>query len=534
MTNLPLLRVEHLDVSFIHGETSQTILSDVGFTIQAGETFALVGESGSGKSVTAHSLLKLLPYPVASHSAASRIYLREQELLGLSEAQMTKIRGKKIGMIFQEPMTALNPLHTVEQQIGEVIAQHQGLRGKALQQAVIAQLERVQLPSAQGKLKAYPHQLSGGQRQRVMIAMALANEPDLLIADEPTTALDVTVQKQILDLLKQLQQELNMALLIITHDLGVVRYLADKVAVMQSGKLVEQGSCDDIFYRPQADYTRKLLASEPSGAPLALAPVQTQAVIMAARDVSVRFPLRTSFWGKPTQCLTALDQLSVAIYRGQTLGVVGESGSGKSTLAMTLLRLQAATGSIQYHSQELQGVKQSSLTAFRQKVQVVFQDPFASLSPRMTVQQIIAEGLCVHTQQSAAEIDQAVVQAMLDVGLEPEMRHRYPHAFSGGQRQRISIARALVLKPELIFLDEPTSALDRAVQVQVLDLLRNLQQKYHLTYVFISHDLSVIKAISHHVAVMKQGKIVEYGTAEQIFANPAEPYTRELLAASLR
>jgi microcin C transport system ATP-binding protein len=434
-------------------------------------------------------------------------------------------------MIFQEPMTALNPLHSVEKQIGEVIALHRGLRGKLLQQAVIAQLERVQLPNALGKLKAYPHQLSGGQRQRVMIAMALANEPELLIADEPTTALDVTVQKQILELLKKLQQELNMALLLITHDLGVVRHFADKVAVMQAGNLVEQGSCEAIFYRPQAHYTRTLLASEPRGVPVASVGARTAA--MTAKDVSVRFPLSTSFWGAPKHCLTALDNINLAIYSGQTLGVVGESGSGKSTLAMALLRLQAATGSIQFQAQELQGVPQSSLKAFRQKVQVVFQDPFASLSPRLTVQQIIAEGLQVHTQQAAAEIDQAVVQAMLDVGLEPDARHRYPHEFSGGQRQRISIARALVLKPEIIFLDEPTSALDRAVQVQVLDVLRALQQKYQLTYVFISHDLNIIKTISHHVAVMKQGKIVEYGTTEKIFTNPAEPYTQELLAASL-
>lgn len=531
MINMPFLRVENLDVSFINGEKTQKVLDNVSFSINSGETFALVGESGSGKSITAHSILKLLPYPAALHSSASRIYLHDQELLVLSESQMTKIRGKKIGMIFQEPMTALNPLHTVEKQIGEVISLHRGLRGVALQQEVIAQLERVQLPNALGKLQAYPHQLSGGQRQRVMIAMALANEPELLIADEPTTALDVTVQKQILVLLKKLQEELKMAMLLITHDLGVVRHFADRLAVMQSGKIVEQGTVSEVFQRPQAQYTRTLLDSEPSGEPIK--PFNELSAVIDVKNLLVRFPLNKPFFGKPTRFLTALDNINLAIYKGKTLGVVGESGSGKSTLAMALLRLQASSGSIQFKSKELQGVKQASLKEFRQKVQVVFQDPFASLSPRMTVQQIIAEGLQVHTKNSPEKIDLAVVKAMEDVGLDPDFRHRYPHEFSGGQRQRISIARALVLHPEVIFLDEPTSALDRAVQAQVLNLLRDLQKKYDLTYVFISHDLKIIKTISHYVAVMKDGKIVEYGEATKVFSNPCQGYTQELLKASL-
>lgn len=531
MTTAPLLKVEQLNISFTNGEKTQHLVKDINFSINTGETFALVGESGSGKSITAHSILKLLPYPAASHSADSRIYLGDQELLGLPEAQMRKVRGKKIGMIFQEPMTALNPLHTVEQQLGEVIALHRGLRGNVLQQEVIAQLDRVQLPNALGKLNAYPHQLSGGQRQRVMIAMALANEPELLIADEPTTALDVTVQKQILILLKELQQELGMAMLLITHDFGVVHYLSDKVAVMQAGKIVEQGISNDIFCNPKAQYTRTLLESESSGAPITTS--EEQSVVMEAKNLNVQFPLNKPLFGKPTRFLTALDNINLAIFKGKTLGVVGESGSGKSTLAMTLLRLQSATGSIRFKTQELQGVKQSSLQEFRQKVQVVFQDPFASLSPRMTIQQIIAEGVSIHTKKSPVEIEQMVIKGMEDVGLDPAFRHRYPHEFSGGQRQRISIARALVLSPEVIFLDEPTSALDRAVQIQILDLLRGLQEKYYLTYVFISHDLKVIKSISHYVAVMKKGKIIEYGEANEIFTNPIQDYTKELLSATL-
>jgi microcin C transport system ATP-binding protein len=530
MTSGPLLSVEQLKVSFTHDTKQQAVVDGVSFSIAAGETFALVGESGSGKSVTAHSILKLLP----SHAvigSESRIYLREQELLSLSEFQMNKVRGKKIGMIFQEPMTALNPLHTVEKQLGEVIGLHRGLRGETLHKEVLIQLERVQIAKAGEKLKAYPHQLSGGQRQRVMIAMALANEPELLIADEPTTALDVTVQKQIMLLLKRLQQEIKMGMLLITHDLGVVKHFADKVAVMQRGMIVEHGEGNQVLSHPKAQYTRELLNSEPNGIPVKSS--QSNEEIMCAKDLSVRFPLSNPLFGKTNRFLVAIDNINLSLFRGKTLGLVGESGSGKSTLAMALLRLQSSTGSIRFKTQELQGMKQKALRGFRQKVQVVFQDPFASLSPRMTVQDIIAEGLRVHTKMSEGEIEITVLKAIDDVGLDRNFQHRYPHEFSGGQRQRVAIARALVLRPEVVFLDEPTSALDRAVQVQILNLLRDLQDKYQLTYVFISHDLKVIKSISHYIVVMKAGKIIEHGEAAEIFSNPLQPYTKELLSATL-
>jgi microcin C transport system ATP-binding protein len=527
----PILRIEHLDVSFGYGEQARRVVTDVNFTLAKGETLALVGESGSGKSVTAHSILQLLPYPYASHSPGSCIDFHGQQLLGLPEKAMNSIRGKKIGMIFQEPMTALNPLHTVEKQLGEVIALHRGLRGAALQQEVIKQLERVRISQALNKLQAYPHQLSGGQRQRVMIAMALANQPDVLIADEPTTALDVTVQKQIMILLKELQQELGMAMLLITHDLGVVHHFSDRMAVMQAGKIVEQGSCADIFSQPQDNYTRRLLESEPTGS--AVAPPEHAETLLATQNLYVRFPLHKPLLRKPSKFLVAVENAQLSVRKGQTLGIVGESGSGKSTLALALLRLQSSEGSITLREKELQGLKQDSLRPLRRQMQIVFQDPFASLSPRMTVQQIIAEGLVVHTRMKRVEIDKAVIKSMEDVGLDPEIRHRYPHEFSGGQRQRIAIARALILNPEIIFLDEPTSALDRAVQVQVINLLRKLQEQYQLTYVFISHDLKVIRAISHEIAVMKSGKIVEYGPTEKIFTQPEQDYTRELLSATL-
>lgn len=527
----PILKIENLDVTFGHGVQSRRVVAQVNFALAKGETFALVGESGSGKSVTAHSILQLLPYPYASHSAESRVYFEGQNLLQLNESAMNKIRGKRIGMIFQEPMTALNPLHTVEKQIGEIIALHRGLRGDALRREVMHQLEQVRIPQALGKLNAYPHQLSGGQRQRVMIAMALANQPDLLIADEPTTALDVTVQKQIMILLKELQQEMGMTLLLITHDLGVVRHFSDRMAVMQNGKIVEQGPCEDIFSHPAEAYTRLLLESEPKGS--AIEPLENADTIMTADKLSVRFPLHKPLFRKPSQFLLAVDNVTLRITKGQTLGVVGESGSGKSTLAMALLRLLNAEGSIMFRGQSLLNLNQKALRPLRRQMQVVFQDPFASLSPRLTVQQIIAEGLVVHTRMSRAAIETAVIKSMEDVGLDPEFRHRYPHEFSGGQRQRIAIARALILNPEIIFLDEPTSALDRAVQVQVIDLLRELQQRYHLTFVFISHDLKVVRAISHQVAVMKNGKIVEQGSTEKIFTQPEQDYTQELLSATL-
>jgi len=531
MSETPLLSVHNLSVSFGGDAQGQTVVRDVSFSVQKGETLALVGESGSGKSVTAHSVMRLLPYPYAWHPSESQIQFGGQNLLKLDEQAMNHLRGNRIGMIFQEPMTALNPLHTVEKQIGEVLRLHRNLRGDSLRGAVLEQLERVRIPDPASKLKAYPHQLSGGQRQRVMIAMALANKPELLIADEPTTALDVTVQRQIMELLRELQRELGMAMLLITHDLGVVHHFSDRVAVMRRGELVEQNSREGLFANPQHEYTRHLLDSEPRGAPL---PADTAApVLLRADELTVKFPLEKPFFRAPRKFLTAVDAANIRVPQGTTLGIVGESGSGKSTLAMALLRLQNSTGGIVLNDQPIQGLSQSQLRPLRSRMQVVFQDPFASLSPRMTIQQIVAEGLEVHRQQKAVDSEAAVIKALQDVGIDPETRHRYPHEFSGGQRQRIAIARALVLNPELIFLDEPTSALDRAVQVQVIDLLRDLQARYQLSYVLISHDLKVIRALSHYVLVMRNGKIVESGTADKIMNEPQQAYTQELLAASL-
>lgn len=531
LTNYPLLQVEHLAVNFGRGEQAQTVVRDVEFTLEKGETLALVGESGSGKSVTAHAIMQLLPYPHAWHPVESRILFAGQNLLALGEREMNKLRGNRIGMIFQEPMTALNPLHTVEKQIGEVLRLHRDLRGDKLREAVLEQLHRVRIPDPASKLKAYPHQLSGGQRQRVMIAMALANKPELLIADEPTTALDVTVQRQIMELLRDLQRELGMAMLLITHDLGVVRHFSDRVAVMRRGELVEQSACEALFANPQHKYTRHLLDSEPRGEPL-LAETEAPSVLRA-EQLTVKFPLEKPFFRAPRKFLTAVDAANIRVVRGTTLGVVGESGSGKSTLAMALLRLQSSSGEIVLNDRPIQGLSQTQLRPLRSRMQVVFQDPFASLSPRMTVQQIVAEGLEIHTEKTPEEMEQAVINALEEVGIDPLTRHRYPHEFSGGQRQRIAIARALVLNPELIFLDEPTSALDRAVQVQVIDLLRDLQARYQLSYVLISHDLKVIRALSHYVLVMRNGKIVESGVAEKILHQPQQAYTQELLAASL-
>lgn len=527
----PLLEVNELAVNFGHGEKAQEVVRNLSYVVHPGETLALVGESGSGKSVTAHSVLKLLPYPQAWHPPESRIYFKGQELLSMSDKDMNRLRGNQIGMIFQEPMTALNPLHTVEKQISEALSLHRGLRGDALQHAVLEQLERVKIPAPKAKLKAYPHQLSGGQRQRVMIAMALANEPELLIADEPTTALDVTVQKQIMELLQELQRELGMAMLLITHDLGVVRHFSDRVAVMKQGEIVEQATCEHLFNQPQHPYTRSLLDSEPQGQAISLD--RTAPVILQSQNLTVRFPLHKPFLRRPSRFLTAVDSLDVTLQKGATLGVVGESGSGKSTLAMALLRLQASTGDILLRNSSIQGLSQGALRPLRRQVQAVFQDPFASLSPRMTVQQIVAEGLVVHTKDNPKKIEAAVIKGLRDVGLDPDARHRYPHEFSGGQRQRIAIARALVLNPEIIFLDEPTSALDRAVQVQVIDLLRDLQARYGLSYVLISHDLKVIRALSHDVIVMRSGKAVEFGPTQRLFDAPQEKYTQELLAATL-
>lgn len=526
----PLLSVQHLSISF--GETNPNrVVDDVSFCLDKGQTLALVGESGSGKSVTAHAIMRLLPYPLASHSSASEIIFSGESLLSLDEKSMNHIRGNRIGMIFQEPMTALNPLHTVEKQIGEVLRLHQQIAKENISEAVLEQLHRVQIPNPREKLNAYPHQLSGGQRQRVMIAMALANKPELLIADEPTTALDVTVQKEIMSLLKALQSELGMAMLLITHDLGVVRHYSDDVAVMRKGSLVENKPCHELFAQPEHDYTRFLLASEPQGEPVALS--NTTKTVLQGKSITVKFATEKPFLRAPRHFFTAVDNIDVLLREGATLGIVGESGSGKSTLAMALLRLQQSSGEIFLQGQSIHNLSQRELRPLRRRMQVVFQDPFASLSPRMTIEQIVSEGLRIHGVSKKEALESLVVKALQDVGLDPDTRHRYPHEFSGGQRQRIAIARALILNPEIIFLDEPTSALDRAVQVQVIDLLRDLQVRYKLSYVLISHDLKVIRALSHHVMVMQAGKVVESGPAEQVLDQPSQQYTQELLTASL-
>ncbi|MBC9250296.1 microcin ABC transporter ATP-binding protein [Pseudomonas alcaligenes] len=523
-----LIEVRDLAVEFCNGEQVQRVVEGVSFDIRKGETLALVGESGSGKSVTAHSILRLLPYPLARHPAGSIGYAGE-DLLKLGEARLRGIRGNRIAMVFQEPMTSLNPLHSIGKQIGEVLALHKGLTGKAATARIIELLELVGIPEPHKRLLALPHELSGGQRQRVMIAMALANEPELLIADEPTTALDVTVQLKILELLKELQARLGMALLLISHDLNLVRRIAHRVCVMQRGRIVEQASCDELFRAPQHPYTQELLGAEPSGEP-AVNPVG--APLLEVDDLRVWFPIKKGLLRRTVDHVKAVDGINFSLPQGQTLGIVGESGSGKSTLGLAILRLLGSQGAIRFQGQALNGLSQQAVRPLRRQMQVVFQDPFGSLSPRMSVGQIVGEGLHIHRMGSAAEQEQAVIDALVEVGLDPETRHRYPHEFSGGQRQRIAIARALVLKPALILLDEPTSALDRTVQRQVVELLRSLQAKYNLTYLFISHDLAVVRALSHQLMVMKQGKVVEQGSAETIFAAPQHTYTRQLLEAA--
>jgi microcin C transport system ATP-binding protein len=525
-----LLSVEQLSTVFQQGQQTIKAVADVSFSIQSGETLALVGESGSGKSVTAHSILRLLPYPKAQHPDG-RILYAGQDLLQASQQQMRGIRGNAISMIFQEPLTALNPLQTVEKQIAEVLELHRGLRGNALRSQVIELLEQVNIDNPEQRLNSYPHQLSGGQRQRVMIAMAIANEPRLLIADEPTTALDVTVQAQILELLKSIQKRTGMSILLITHDLSIVKRYANRVAVMQHGKLVEQSDCETLFHSPQHAYTQQLLAAEPQGEPVTRD--QAAAPIIHSEQLTVRFPLAKSWLFAKRQYFTAVDKARISIRAGETLGVVGESGSGKSTLAMALLKLIESDGDIAFDGQRIEHFSVRQMRPLRQSIQVVFQDPFGSLSPRMSITDIISEGLKVHQQLDQQNCEKRVVEVMTEVGLDPDIRHRYPHEFSGGQRQRIAIARAVILKPKLIILDEPTSALDRSVQIQVLDLLKSLQEKYRLAYLFISHDLKVVRSISHQLIVMKQGEIVEQGSGQAIFESPQHPYTQQLLAAAL-
>ncbi|NBF02982.1 dipeptide ABC transporter ATP-binding protein [Pseudomonas sp. Fl5BN2] len=528
MTQDNLIEVRDLAVEFVAGEHRQRVVEGISFDIKRGETLALVGESGSGKSVTAHSILRLLPYPLAQHPSGVINY-SGHDLLTLSEKSLRHIRGNRIAMIFQEPMTSLNPLHSIEKQINEVLGIHKGLSGKVATQRTLELLELVGIPEPHKRLKALPHELSGGQRQRVMIAMALANEPELLIADEPTTALDVTVQLKILELLKELQARLGMALLLISHDLNLVRRIAHRVCVMQKGCIVEQAACEDLFRAPQHPYTRELLAAEPSGLP---ATNEIGPPLLEVDNLKVWFPIKKGLLRSTVDHVKAVDGIHFSLPQGQTLGIVGESGSGKSTLGLAILRLIASQGGIRFEGQQLDALTQQQVRPLRREMQVVFQDPYGSLSPRMSVSQIVGEGLRIHKIGSEQEQEHAIIEALKEVGLDPETRHRYPHEFSGGQRQRIAIARALVLKPRLILLDEPTSALDRTVQRQVVELLRRLQSKYNLTYLFISHDLAVVKALSHQLMVIKHGQVVEQGDARSIFAVPQHPYTRQLLEAA--
>ena len=523
-----LIEVRDLAVEFVTLDRTQRVVEGVSFDIRKGETLALVGESGSGKSVTAHSILRLLPYPLARHPAGEIRYAGE-DLLKANEKRMRQIRGNRIAMVFQEPMTSLNPLHTVGTQINEVLQIHKGLRGKAASARTLELLELVGIPEPAKRIRAYPHELSGGQRQRVVIAMALANEPELLIADEPTTALDVTVQLKILELLKELQARLGMSLLLISHDLNLVRRIAHRVCVMQRGRVVEQASCEELFRNPQHPYTQELLAAEPSGDP---APAEPAPPLLEVKDLRVWFPVKKGLLRRTVDHIKAVDGVTFSLPKGQTLGIVGESGSGKSTLGLAILRLLSSRGEIRFQNQALESMSQRAVRPLRRQMQVVFQDPFGSLSPRMSVGQIVGEGLDIHGMGNAEEQAQAIIDALVEVGLDPESRHRYPHEFSGGQRQRIAIARALVLKPELILLDEPTSALDRTVQRQVVELLRSLQAKYNLTYLFISHDLAVVRALSHQMMVVRHGKVVEQGTARTIFAAPQHPYTQQLLESA--
>ena len=526
----PLLQLRDLGTRFNLPAGPVDAVKGASFEIERGQTLALVGESGSGKSVTALSILQLLPYPLAGHPAGS-IHFKGRELIGAGQEVLRDVRGDEISMIFQEPMTSLNPLHSVEKQINETLILHKGLSRGAARERTLELLKLVGIPDPAKRLSAYPHELSGGQRQRVMIAMALANEPDLLIADEPTTALDVTIQAQILKLLKDLQAEFGMALLLITHDLAIVRKMADTVCVMTGGEIVEQGPAQDIFERPQHGYTRRLLAAEPKGDPLKAPP--DAPVVMAGEDLKVYFPIKKGLLKRTVDYVRAVDGISVTVREGHTVGVVGESGSGKTTLGLALLRLISSEGGIVFKGDRIQGLQSKELRPLRREMQVVFQDPYGSLSPRLSVGQIVEEGLRVHgLGGTAAEREALIVAALREVGLDPESRHRYPHEFSGGQRQRVAIARAMVLKPDFLVLDEPTSALDMSVQAQIVDLLRELQDRNKLAYLFISHDLKVVRTLADEVLVMRDGRVVEHGSAAQIFDDPKEPYTQALMKAA--
>ena len=530
MSDAPLLEVKDLSVSFGRGDREVRAVRNISFDIRAGETVALVGESGSGKSVSALSIMQLLPYPFAHHPSGS-VKFRGTELIGAAAPVLSTVRGDRISMIFQEPMTSLNPLHTIEKQIGETLFLHKQLDRDTARGRIVDLLRQVGLPEAENRLKAFPHQLSGGQRQRVMIAMALANDPDLLIADEPTTALDVTIQAQILKLLKELQADRQMSILLITHDLGIVRKVSERVNVMTQGEIVEAGPTEDIFERPQHSYTKHLLAAEPKGKPLQ--PHPDAKPVVQATNLKVWFPIRRGVLRRTVGYVKAVDGINVEVREGHTVGVVGESGSGKTTLAMGLLRLERSDGDIMFNGASIHDKGWSELRALRKEMQIVFQDPYGSLSPRMSVGQVIEEGLLVHGGAGDYEQRRALIsEALQEVGLDPESQDRYPHEFSGGQRQRIAIARAMVLKPRFVVLDEPTSALDMSVQAQIVDLLRDLQKRHNLAYLFISHDLKVVRALADEMIVMRDGRVVEQGSAEQIFEAPKEAYTRALMAAA--
>ena len=527
-----LLTINDLSVSFGRGAGEVQAVRGVSFYINRGETVALVGESGSGKSVSALSVMQLLPYPLAHHPTGS-VKFKGEELMGVADGRMRQLRGDDIAMIFQEPLSSLNPLHSIDRQIAEVLLLHKNITPNQAHARVVELLTLVGLESATERLTALPHEFSGGQQQRVMIAMALANDPELLIADEPTTALDVTVQAQVLKLLGDIQKRLSMSMLFITHDLGVVRSVADRVCVMNDGLIVEQGPTEQIFEQPEHDYTKHLLAAEPKGKP---GPVPGDAPsVMKGDDVKVWFPIKRGVLRQIVGHVKAVDGISIDVKQGQTLGVVGESGSGKSTLGRALIRLEKSEGSITFHGRDIQGLQLKELRPLRREMQIVFQDPYGSLSPRLSVGQIVEEGLLVHGLGGTYEERRALIgEALREVDLEPELQERYPHEFSGGQRQRIAIARALVLKPKFIVLDEPTSALDMSVQAQIVELLRDLQQKHDLAYMFISHDLKVIRAVSHEIIVMKEGRMVEAGPAAQVIDNPKEPYTQALMAAAFK
>jgi len=525
---MTLLNIKNLSVQFTQDGQTTTAVDEVSLSISAGETVAIVGESGSGKSVTALSTVDLLPKNAAVRGS---ITYKDEEMIGASESTLQRIRGNNISFIFQEPMTSLNPLHTIEKQLGESLFIHQGLRGVALQNRILELLVKVGISEPNMRLKSYPHQLSGGQRQRVMIAMALANGPDLLIADEPTTALDVTIEAQILDLLAGLQRTEGLSLLFITHDLGVVRKIADRVIVMQDGVIVEAGDTSQIFNAPKHAYTKMLLEAETDGGP---EPVPEDATaILLTQKLKVWFPIQRGLLRRTVGYVKAVNEASFSVSAGETLGVVGESGSGKTSLALAIMRLISSENKIFFNEKDISNLSRREMRSIRSNIQMVFQDPFGSLSPRMSVMEIIAEGLKVHNKSNKTNHRNEVSSILKEVGLDPLTMDRYPHEFSGGQRQRIAIARAMILKPKFVVLDEPTSALDRTVQMQIVELLRTLQQKYQLGYLFISHDLKIVRALSHKVIVMKDGDIVEHGRAVQVFDNPKNTYTQTLLSAAL-